>query len=146
MTKTLAKLRNRKYYSLSPKGTIIRNDSENCMRKRLTSLDDSINEVLSRNQPVVVFVHLAEEVREPGLLMVHEFQETLPPIVPWEVVGSLLFSQVGEMIIKVSLSVPGKHPNAAPFVPKEFHSWGFEFRLGANQIRELISILLPWVR
>lgn len=44
-------------------------------RRPRTGVHYSLNEVFARNQTVVVLVHLPEEIRQPGLLVVHEFQE-----------------------------------------------------------------------
>ena len=45
--------------------------------RKLTRVDDSIDENVARYQTVVVFVHFAEQVREAGFLVVHELQELL---------------------------------------------------------------------
>lgn len=44
---------------------------------KLTRIDDSIDEDFPRYQAVVVLVHLAEQICEAGLLVVHELQELL---------------------------------------------------------------------
>ena len=42
---------------------------------KLTRVDDSIDENVSRYQTIVVFVHFAEQVREARFFVVHELQE-----------------------------------------------------------------------
>lgn len=42
---------------------------------QLTRIDDSVDEDVPRDESVVVLVHLAEQVGEAGLLVVHELQE-----------------------------------------------------------------------
>lgn len=44
-------------------------------KKKLTGVDYAIDELVSGNQAVVVLVHLAEEVCQTGLLVVHELEE-----------------------------------------------------------------------
>lgn len=41
----------------------------------LTGVDDAVDELVPRYKPVVVFVHLPEQVRQAGLLVVHELEE-----------------------------------------------------------------------
>lgn len=41
----------------------------------LTGVDDAVDELVPRYKSVVVFVHLPEQVRQAGLLVVHEFEE-----------------------------------------------------------------------
>lgn len=62
-------------------------------------VNDSINELVPLYKSVVVLVHLAEQVRETRLLVVHELQEPLSPIVPAEVRHSLKFAQVSETVV-----------------------------------------------
>lgn len=69
-------------------------------------LDDSFNEVISGNQFVVILIHLPKEICQPGLLVIHEFQEAFSPIVPREVVGLFFFLQISQMIVQFSLSFP----------------------------------------
>lgn len=42
---------------------------------RLTRVDDAVDENFARYQAVVVLVHLAEQISEARLFVVHEFQE-----------------------------------------------------------------------
>lgn len=54
---------------------ILESSSKSGLKAKHTRVDDSIDENLTRNKSVVVLVHLAEQIREAGLLMVHELQE-----------------------------------------------------------------------
>lgn len=69
-------------------------------------IDDSIDEITSRDQSVVVLVHLTEEICQPRFLVVHELQEPLPPIVPREVIGAFFFFEVSQMGVQLALSLP----------------------------------------
>lgn len=48
----------------------------------LTGLNDAVNEVFPWNKLVVILIHLPEQISEPALLVVHELEEPLPPVVP----------------------------------------------------------------
>jgi hypothetical protein len=96
-------------------------------KTRLTGLDDALDEVVSRNELVVILIHLPEEIRQPRLLVVHELQEPLPPVVPREVVRLLFLLQIGEMVVEFALSLPRQHPDVPPLIVEEFHAGRSEF-------------------
>jgi hypothetical protein len=62
----------------------------NFSKKILTRSDDSIDEDFARYQAIVVFVHLAEQIREARLFVVHELQELREKKNDYEVVRSKL--------------------------------------------------------
>jgi hypothetical protein len=41
----------------------------------LTCLDNGINELLPWNQPIVISINSSEEIRDAGLLVIHELEE-----------------------------------------------------------------------
>lgn len=51
--------------------------------------DNSFDEHLPRDQPIVVLVHLAEKIRQARLLVVHELEEALAPFLPAELPDAL---------------------------------------------------------
>lgn len=48
-----------------------------CMSVLLTGVNDAVDKLVPRYEPVVVLVHLAEQIRQPRLLVVHELQELI---------------------------------------------------------------------
>lgn len=44
-------------------------------QKKLTRVDDAVDEYFAWYQAVVILIHLAEQVGEAGFLVVHELQE-----------------------------------------------------------------------
>ena len=97
----------------------------------LTCFDDAVDEVLPRDEVVVVLVHLAEEVGEPRLLVVHELEEALPPVVPREVGQALLLLEVPQVLLEPPLALPGREPDRAPPVVQEAGRRSAEHRLRA---------------
>jgi hypothetical protein len=85
-----------------------------------TRVDYAIDENVTRYQPIVVLVHLSEQIRETRFFVIHEFQETLPPIVPAELTHTLNVLQVKQVFVQPTLSFPGHHPDVTPFVPQQF--------------------------
>lgn len=49
--------------------------TEGQQKRKLTGLQDAVNEVITRNGSVIVGVHFAEEVSHSGLLVVHELHK-----------------------------------------------------------------------
>jgi hypothetical protein len=45
------------------------------IKKKLTRVDDAINENIAWYQAVIILVHLAEQICEARFFVVHEFQE-----------------------------------------------------------------------
>lgn len=86
--------------------------------------DYSIDEDLSRDQSVVVLVHLAEQIRQARLFVVHELEETLAPLLPAELPDAFQVLEVQEVIVQAALAFPRQHPYVAPLVPQELSPWG----------------------
>lgn len=55
----------------------------------------------------------------------------LTPIFPTEVSNAIQFLDIIVLILQTTLSLPRQHPHVPPPVPKEFHPWATELRLGA---------------
>lgn len=83
---------------------------------RLTGTDDAFNEIITRYQLVVVLINLPKEICESRLFVIHEFQESLPPVIPHEVVRLLFLLQIRQVIVEFALSLPRQHPNVTPLV------------------------------
>lgn len=81
---------------------------------------DAVDEIVSRNQLVVILIHFSEQISQPGFFVIHKFKESFSPIVPREVVGFFFFFQISQMIVEFPLTFPGEHPHMSPFVVQEF--------------------------
>lgn len=47
----------------------------NILEAILTGIHNPLDEIFPWNQAIVVLIHLPEEIRQPRLLVIHEFQE-----------------------------------------------------------------------
>lgn len=114
-------------------------DSEIDLHGKLTCVDDSIHKDVAWDESVVVLVHLPEQVCQPGLLVVHELEETLPPVIPAELTHALQVKQVQAVVVQTSLPFPAQHPNVTPLVPQEVRTRRPELHVLCVAAKESLS-------
>lgn len=100
--------------------------------------DDSVDEDLPWDQSVVVLVHLAEQIRQAALLVVHELEEALAPLLPAELPDALQVLKVEQVVVQAALTFPRQHPHVAPLVPQELGTRRAQLRL------RLVAWRKPW--
>ena len=67
---------------------------------------------------VHVLVQLAEEVGDPGLLVVVVLEEAFSPLLPVEMLDLLQLLEISQFVLESTIALPGHHPNVTPFVPE----------------------------
>ena len=81
-------------------------------------LEDAVDEVVADEESVGVFVQLPEQVRHPRLFVVVVLEESLPPLVPVEVLDLLQLLQVAQLVLEATVALPSHHPDVTPLVPE----------------------------
>ena len=105
-------------------------------------LEDAVDEVVSAEEAVGVFVQLAEQVRHSGLLVVVVLQEALSPLVPVEVLDLLQLLEVAQLVLQPAVAFPSHHPYMAPFVPQSLGPWVLDaLILTADALSAAVSFL-----